>query len=387
MSDLVSRRSRWRTPSLFAMIACVFSIAACAGGGSGLPGHPPPTTPPPTALHEFPIPLAPGAQPIAVAGGNDHNLWFTACQVILGNPHTLNGWIGRMTLPADTITLFALQPGGTQRCPAEIAAGPDGNLWFNEFTFAGSGFIGRVMPSGAITEFALPTMQRINGIATGADGNIWISGTPVAGNFTIAAVSPSTGMIVKSASIPTAQGNPEDLVSNPVDNSIVAAGYNEAGASDIYSVNTSGNPAATIVATQGADMAAFWVMLAYGAGTIFVPNTIASSGGGWSTLTLSASGYAQNIVPGIPGNNMAQGIAFGPDGNLYLADDGQTPNSGAIFVLNASGNVLYNIPLSSPGVYPFQSVVGFGNPMTVGPDGNIYFVESNNRKIGEIALH
>jgi hypothetical protein len=202
----------------------------------------------------------------------------------------LNGWIGRLTLPGDTITLFALQPGGTQRCPAEIAAGPDGNLWFNEKTFAGQGFIGRVSTAGVITEFALPTMQYLNGIATGADGNIWISGTPVAGNFTIAAVSPSTGMIVKSAFIPTAQGNPEDLVSNPVDNSIVAAGYNEAGASDMYSVKTNTVvPTATIVATQGTDKAAFWVTLAYGNSTIFVPNAIAPSGGSWSTLTLSGA--------------------------------------------------------------------------------------------------
>jgi streptogramin lyase len=377
--------SHRRAPFLIATAALALSVAACAGAGGCVCG--PIVAPKKAALHEFPIPLASGAQPIALASGSDHNIWFTACQVILGgNMNKMNGWIGRLALPANSITLYPLQPGGTQRCPVEITAGPDGNLWFNETTFAGKGIIGRVMTSGVITEFALPTMQRLNGIATGADGNIWISGTPVAGNFAIAAVSPSTGMIVKSASIPNAQGNPEDLVSNPVDNSIVAAGYNEAGASDIYSVNTSGVPTATIVATQGADVAAFWVMLAYGANTIFVPNTIAPSGGNWSTLTLSASGYTQNIVPGIPGNNMAQGIAFGPDGNVYLADD-QTPNTGLIYVMSASGSVIRSYALSTPGVYPFQSVAGFGNPMGVGPDGNIYFAESNNRKIGEIALH
>ena len=370
------------------------SVAACASGGSVLP-RPLPSgsaspSPTPMNLREFVLPVAPSAQPVTLATGSDHNLWFTVCQVILNNnPHLLNGWIGRLTIPADAITLFPLQPTGMQRCPAEIVAGPDGNLWFNEFNFDHVVMIGRATTSGAITEFALPTMQRLNGIATGADGNIWISGTPVAGNFAIAAVSPSTGLIVKSASIPVAQGNPEDLVSNPADNSIVAAGYNEDGPSDIYSVktNTVGSPSATIVATQGSDIAAFWVMLAYGANTIFVPNTIGPSGGNWSTLTLSASTYTQNIVSGIPGNNMAQGIAFGPDGNLYLADDGHTQNSGAIYVVSTSGNVIRNIPISSPGVYPFQSVVGFGNPMVAGSDGNVYFAESNNQKIGEIVLH
>ncbi len=384
MNQPVSNWSRWRALLLIAVGGLALSVASCASGAcvcpitGSLKG---------AALHEVPIPLASGAQPVALAGGSDHNVWFTACQVILGGTNKLNGWIGRLTLPADTITLYPLQAGGTQRCPAEITAGPDGNLWFNEKTFAGQGFIGRVSTSGVITEFALPTMQYLNGIATGADGDIWISGTPIAGNFAIAAVSPSTGTIVKSASIPNAQGNPEDLISNPIDNSIVAAGYNQTGLSDIYSVNTSGIPTATIVATQGADKAAFWVMLAYGANTIFVPNTIAPSGGSWSTLTLSASGYTQNVVPGIPGNNVVQGIAFGPDGNLYLANNGQSPNSGSIYVVSANGAAIRNISFSSPGVYPFQSVVGFGNPMLAGPDGNMYFAESNNQKIGEIVLH
>ena len=396
MNHSISIWSRWQAPILIAIIAFALSIAACASGGSVTPrplasgsASPSPSpSPTPVNLREFVVNPAASAQPIALAAGSDHNIWFTVCQVILSNQHVLNGWIGRLTLPADTVTLYALQQTSTQRCPAEIAAGPDGNLWFNEFTFAGLGFIGRVTTSGVITEFALPTMQRLNGIAAGVDGNVWISGTPVAGNFTIAAVSPSTGMIIKSAFIPTAQGNPEDLISNPIDNSIVAAGYNEAGASDMYSVKTNTvSPTATIVATQGSDKAAFWLMLAYGNSTIFVPNTIAPSGGSWSTLTLSASTYAQNIVSAIPGNDMAQGIAFGSDGNLYLADDGQTPNSGGVYVVSVGGNVIRHIPISSPGTYPFQSVVGNGNPMVAGPDGNVYFAESNNQKIGEIVLH
>ena len=35
-----------------------------------------------------------------------------------------------------------------------ITTGPDGNLWFTEF---GAGKIGRITPSGSITEFPIPT--------------------------------------------------------------------------------------------------------------------------------------------------------------------------------------------------------------------------------------
>jgi hypothetical protein len=154
----------------------------------------------------------------------------------------------------------------------------------------------------------------------------------------------------------------------------------------MYSVNTSGTPVASIVATQGSYSAAFWTMLASGANTIFVPNTIALPGGSWSTLTLSGQAYTPNIIPGLPGDNQVQGIAYGPDGNLYLADDGQSPNAGAVYVVSTSGGVIRAFQVISPGVYPFQSKVGFGNPMVVGSDGNIYFAESNNQKLGEIVL-
>src|SRR5713101_1748570 len=52
--------------------------------------------------------------------------------------------------------------------PQFITAGPDGHLWFNEFSNA----IGRITTSGAITEF--PTCREcyeIDGITAGPDGN------------------------------------------------------------------------------------------------------------------------------------------------------------------------------------------------------------------------
>ena len=52
-------------------------------------------------------------------------------------------------------------------------AGPDGNLWFTE---SDRGTIGRITPSGTITEFPLEEQESgPYGITVGADGNLWFT--------------------------------------------------------------------------------------------------------------------------------------------------------------------------------------------------------------------
>src|SRR5262249_49408386 len=57
--------------------------------------------------------------------------------------------------------------------PTEVTAGPDGNLWFTEFN---ANQIGRITPTGTITEFPLPTANSGPwGITAGPDGNLWFA--------------------------------------------------------------------------------------------------------------------------------------------------------------------------------------------------------------------
>src|SRR5262245_55081468 len=54
-----------------------------------------------------------------------------------------------------------------------IAAGPDGNVWFTEFS---GNKIGRITPNGVITEFPIPTADSGPvGITAGPDGNVWFT--------------------------------------------------------------------------------------------------------------------------------------------------------------------------------------------------------------------
>jgi virginiamycin B lyase len=104
--------------------------------------------------------LTPGANLADIALGPDGNLWFTESAA--------PGRIGRIT-PAGQITEFT--PGLTANSqPAGITAGPDGAMWFTERT---GGRIGRIALDGAISEFSLPADSKPAGIVSGPGGDLW----------------------------------------------------------------------------------------------------------------------------------------------------------------------------------------------------------------------
>ena len=110
---------------------------------------------------EFTAGLTPNSGPNRIAAGPDGNLWFT--QNI--------GGIGRIT-PTGDITEFAIPSPNSG--PLGIEAGCDGNLWFAES--ANPGRIGRITTAGAITEFAIPSPNSAPvGIAAGPDANLWFT--------------------------------------------------------------------------------------------------------------------------------------------------------------------------------------------------------------------
>src|SRR5919204_3218853 len=87
-----------------------------------------------------------------IVAGPDGNVWVVAGGGGRGKPD----WILRVT-PAGQITPFSAGDnlgGGLGSGPESITLGPDGNLWFDEFW---TNRIGRLTPSGSLTEFAIPT--------------------------------------------------------------------------------------------------------------------------------------------------------------------------------------------------------------------------------------
>jgi streptogramin lyase len=116
------------------------------------------------AVTEFVDSSSPGLLSSGLTAGPDGNLWVSVFDG-LGSPGDQGAWIARMT-PAGAFTLYPISaPAGAP------TVGPDGNLWFTE-----SARIGRITPSGVVTEFPLPPegSRRVSsGITVGGDGNLW----------------------------------------------------------------------------------------------------------------------------------------------------------------------------------------------------------------------
>lgn len=106
---------------------------------------------------EYPIPT-PGSLPAGITAGPDGNLWFTEA---VGNK------IGKIT-PDGTITEYPLPTPAL--FPASIAAGPDGNIWFIDLMG-----IGKITTGGALTAYSSPQLLPNDEITAGPDGNVWFT--------------------------------------------------------------------------------------------------------------------------------------------------------------------------------------------------------------------
>ena len=129
-------------------------------------------------ITEFPLPTA-NSYPGGISAGPDGNLWFTECPDLTSNGQCHNSQIERIT-PSGQVSGFALPTANSDA--QGITAGPDGNLWFTDCTSyqllnqCSTSQIGRITPSGQITEFPLPTANGTAfSITQGPDSNLWFT--------------------------------------------------------------------------------------------------------------------------------------------------------------------------------------------------------------------
>lgn len=185
-------------------------------------------------------PGSPGSvQVLGITNGPDGNVWFTAhpsgigrvfgptAAPIPGYTEYSYDFIGRIT-PTGAVTQFRL-PGQFATYPDQataekvrdavgIATGPDGNLWF---TRPPEG-VGRLTPTGEFSEYPVPADGAGRSIVRGPDGNLWFPGA----GATIKSITP-TGSIA-SVALPGGRRPASDLLFDR-DGSLWFTSYDDSG--------------------------------------------------------------------------------------------------------------------------------------------------------------
>jgi uncharacterized repeat protein (TIGR01451 family) len=285
---------------------------------------------------EYATPTA-GSGPGGIVTGPDGNLWFT---------ETNAAKVGRIT-PSGSITEFPLPSAGT---PTSIVVGSDGNLWFGDNSLPG---IGRVTTAGVITMFPLPSTSGPADITAGPDGALWFADNKANQIGRITTAGATTFF-----SIPTAGSSPAGIVKGP-DNNLW---FTEFQGGKIGRITTAG------LITE------FPLPTGIGPGLI----TNGPDGNLWFTDPLSSkvgkitTAGAATMFP-VPTGGTPVGIAAGPDGNLWFTDNG----GGLIERITLTGTVTtFTIPTSGSG-----PVV-----ITRGPDNAMWFTENGAARIGRITV-
>ncbi|MFM9125155.1 MAG: hypothetical protein ACKOSO_08435, partial [Actinomycetota bacterium] len=277
-------------------------------------------------ITEFTGPIDPDRASIAdIAQGPNGNLWFTEGGV---------DRIGRIDPRSGEIREF---DAGCS-LPLAIVLGADSNLWY---TCAGDGKVGRMTPAGVASAFPIGGGSTgLGELVSGPDGDLWVVDRSASRILRVSTAGALRGTVAASF--------PEGIASG-VDGAIwVAEGYDSvrrittAGASTVFTVptGTATQPTAIETGPQGR----LWVGSGYLAGVIWRlsvdGSTVAESptGGGyaaafargplgnmWFTdrnqgrvVRSSTTGVMTAFSSGIPAGAELGGIAQGPDGNMWF---------------------------------------------------------------------
>lgn len=248
--------------------------------------------------------------------------------------------------------------------------GSDGSLWFADFS---ANAIGRVGADGTVTTFPLPTPNSgISSIAAGPDGNVWFteSSTNRIGRIT------PTGAIAEFP-IPTPNSDPAGLISGPNG----SLWFVELGPAQIGSITRAG-------AVKEFAMPA----------SVSGNNIGALAGGKDGNLYFFSGNSIGKLTPSgavtlIPLPSSVQGgidvMVGAPDGSLWLG--ASNSQGGLLLRMTPAGQFT---TFQVPGPPPPTSPGGRGGPgqpipvvptaLIVGPDGDIWFIQSTNGVVGRI---
>jgi len=299
-------------------------------------------------IQEFDLPKTnPPLTPGDIASGPDGNLWFTSPSSAIGVIRT-DGTLKTVFPVPNTL--------GPPSLSATLVTGPDGNVWFCEY---GTGNIGRLTPTGALTEFNAPGVDGIPfTITVGPDGALWFT-----------ELGHRVGRITTDGAT-TVYSLPDNIIPSSItsgpDGNLWVANFGESVGRltpqgtytdfPVYSVPPL-IPFKPTQITPGPD------------GDLWFSDFMNFQEIG----RITTAGVVTQFALPHPVTNFPTGIVAGPDGNLWYTN--LATNS--IGSITTSGKVVeYPVPTAAAGLLG----------ITLGPDGNLWFTESKSQKIGRVIV-
>jgi streptogramin lyase len=310
--------------------------------------------------------------------GPDGNLWFTEANA---------DKIGRIT-PSGGVTEFAIPTPGSS--PLSIVVGSDGNLWFTEVN---AFQIGRITTSGVVTEFHLPTTGfKPISITAGPDGALWFTEMN-ANNPTTDLPSSQPPVFEPTTSHPILGGKIGRIsTTGAITEFTILTGADPNGTPNGITTGPDGN--LWFTERNSSDHPVIGRLTPGGIYTeFFITNALFSQSGSITVgpdgnLWFTVSGYSSYVGRistngtfsgfGSFATNFARGITVGPDGNLWLTNYDQQFGDPALITRVTPAGVVTEFPL------PDAAAGAFG--ITADHNGDLWLTELVSGKIVEVVF-
>jgi streptogramin lyase len=254
-------------------------------------------------IHEYSDPIM--GHPLQIVEGSDGNLWFYSAGA--------SNSIVKMTASGTSFGSWPLPAGG--EIDDNLVIGPDGDIWFSD---QGTTSIGKIAPSGTISEYPITGSAFPTNITVGPDGDLWFSDN----GGKIGRVTTS-GSIQEFSSGPQARAVPDAITAGPDGNVWFTDQYANQRAigratpsGQITEFSVGLNQDLPLDITAGAD-GNLWVPQASMGGT--TPSAIAE---------ITPSGQITEITSGVHPDGLEDGdsILAGASGSLWFTDS-ESPNA------------------------------------------------------------
>jgi virginiamycin B lyase len=294
-----------------------------------------------------------------IIAGPKGNFWFTDSTNNAIGEVTPNGKVTEFPLPVHNVDDGSGTLSPDDPDPTNIVVGSDGNLWFAE---SGVDRIGRITPSGVITEFHTPTADsNPTGMALGADGDIWFGESGTGGIGKIAPNGKITEFSLLSYTI-----NYGDSIAEGPDGNIWFLANDSSYNGAIGSISPIGKLQFLPLDYDGSSIAS-------ADGALWVAD-------GNSIDRVTTDGTTTNFPLPDSNYNYVGSLRVGTDGNLYFPLSGD-----ASFGKITSAGDITEYPLPNSGTDADGNTIDIAD-LVQAPDGRFWFVDSYNPQVGVIDL-